>query len=371
MGQNSYKSKPTIAQIAENLGVSQSTVSKGLNGAKDISEDMRQKILLEAVRIGYRVKRPRGGESRTLALFLENTGYRDEDDFGCDIVAGFEQAAVLEGWEVRILEVDPDFQRRQHYDTCMLSNGFAGAFIMGFEKEDPWMREFPATQYPTVLFDNTLKDAGRNCAFLSTDNARAMNLSLKHLIGLGHEKIAFLDGTAASYVSDLRMSGYLSSMRRYRLPLDPNLAVYASYDPSCVEKHVPIFLSLGATAILCASDLLAESVISCLQKKGLRVPQDVSVIGFDDLPLCERTTPPLTTIRQDRLSFGKSSIYLLQALQAGCQLGWLQQNPQLIVRSSTAKARPRLVTNREIEDPDSVLRVKPQLFTAGTLYLDN
>lgn len=350
----------TIRDIAEKLGVAPGTVSKGLNGAKDISESTRKLILDTAVEMGYTTKRAKKAVDHRLVLFIENMRYDTEDLFGYDVVLGFQQVANQENWPVDVVPITPDYQKENPYDRTMRANGYIASYLVGLSLKDPWMQELQDTPYPTVLLDNYI-GTNRNVCSLSTDNEEAMNLMISHLISLGHEKIAFLDGSAGSLVSDQRMQYYLSTMRRYHLPINPNMAVYGYFVSDAAKYHVPNFVELGATAILCGNDDIAKGVIESLNTLGLKVPEDVSVIGFDDMPFAAHLNPPLTTIRQDRLALGRAAAYSINALLGDCALSRPQLRPELVVRKSTAKARPRLVT-KLVEEKDSVLRVNPSLY---------
>lgn len=147
----------TIKEIANKLGISISTVSKGLNGASDISEELRQLVLDTAVELGYTTKRMKKEAHKKLCLFIENMDFESADQFGYDIVLGFKQAAYRDRWDVTILPINPAFQQQEKYDTFMLKNGYSGAFLVGFALQDEWMTQLEATTIPTALFDNFIK----------------------------------------------------------------------------------------------------------------------------------------------------------------------------------------------------------------------
>lgn len=106
----------------------------------------------------------------------------------------------------------------------------------------------------------------------------------------------------------------------------------------CLQKHLPALLRQKVTAIICSHDLLAHTVMIHCQELGLRVPEDLSIVGFDDLPLCAYTVPPMTTIRQDRTQLGKSAFYALSSLLAEVPISTLLLHPRLMVRHSTGPA---------------------------------
>lgn len=184
----------TIKDIAARLGVSISTVSKGLNGASDISEELRQTVLDTAVEMGYSTKRSRKVENRKLALFIENMNYESIDEFGYDVVLGFKQNAFKHKWDVDIIPVTPQLQAEEKYDTYILKNGYCGAFLVGFALHDEWMQQLKSTTMPTVLFDNYIEN-NPNVAYVGTDSYEGIDMAVKHLHNLGHKKIAFINGS--------------------------------------------------------------------------------------------------------------------------------------------------------------------------------
>ena len=153
----------TIRDIADKLGISTGTVSKGLNGANDISEQLRQTILETAVEIGYRPKQMRTKDNQKLCIFIENMEYKTPEQFGYDIILGFRQAAYPARCGVTVLPVTPEFQASERYDTFMLKNGYMGAFLVGFALKDSWMAQLPDTSIPTTLFDNYIRKNPNVC----------------------------------------------------------------------------------------------------------------------------------------------------------------------------------------------------------------
>ena len=326
----------TIKDIANKLGVSVSTVSKGLNGASDISEELRQTVLDTAVEMGYSTKRSRKEENRKLCLLIENMSYDVPGEFGYDIVLGFKQNAFKNKWDVTIVPVTPELQSQEKYDTYLLKNGFCGAFLVGFALEDEWMEQLQNTTMPTVLLDNFI-ERNPNVCYVGTDSYEGIAMVVSHLHNLGHKKIAFLNGSEGSLVSNQRQEAYESAMADKGLPLKKELMANGYYVSESAKYHVPGFLKAGATAIICGNDLIAKGVISECDARGLRVPEDISVVGFDDIPMAEVLNPPLTTIRQERNEIGRCAYVMLNSLIHHIPISKTLMRPILIERGSTAK----------------------------------
>lgn len=327
----------TIKDIANQLGVSVSTVSKGLNGASDISESLRQSVLDTAVELGYTPKQMRGKDRKKLCIFVENMDYENPEQFGYDIILGFRQSASRENYSVTVTPVTPLFQSMEKYDTYMLKNGYVGAFMIGYALQDDWMAQFNTTNIPTILLDNYIKK-NPAVSYIGTDSFEGIDDAIVHLMNLGHSRIALINGSRNSMISEQRRQAYIDSMTAHNLPFSEATMPYGYYVADAAKDHVSTLLSMGITAILCCNDLMASGVLTECRLRGRRVPEDVSVVGFDDLPISSKLTPPLTTIRQDRLELGMCGFYALNSLIHRVPISRTLLRPQLIVRKSTARA---------------------------------
>lgn len=324
----------TIKDISKRLGVSISTVSKGLNNASDISDVTRQKVLDTAIEMGYTPKRSKEVDNRKICIFIENMDYENIDQFGYEIIVGFKLSAARRNWQIDVVPTNLHMQTVEKYDSYMLKNGYSGAFLLGFELHDDWIKQLNKTTVPTVLLDNYI-EKNHHVGYVGTDNFEGIDLAVEHLAKLGHKRIAFLNGAKNSMVSNQRNDAFINSIQKHDLESDDALIRFGYYVPDCAKDHVPDFLESGATAVLCASDIMASGVISAVKKEGLRVPEDISVIGFDDLPIASQLTPSLTTIRQDRIELGKSAFLLLDGLMHDISTSKLLLRAKFIVRQST------------------------------------
>ena len=339
-------SMATIKDIATKLGIALSTVSKGLNGASDISDDMRQLVLDTAVEMGYASKKMKIKGTRKVCILIENMDYENIDQFGYEIIVGFKLSAARRHWDVTVVPSNLAMQTAEKFDTYMLKNGYSGAFLLGFTLHDDWVKQINKTYVPTVLLDNYI-ERNNHVGYVGTDSHEGIDLAVDHLKNLGHTKIAFLNGSKNSMVSEQRHQAFVQSMITHGLVPEENLIEYGYYVPDCAKYHVPAFLENGATAIICASDLIASGVITEVTRKGLRVPEDISVIGFDDLPLAAQLKPSLTTIRQDRIDLGKSAFLLLDGLVHNVTISKLLLRAKFIQRESTATCKKKPIVAKK------------------------
>lgn len=313
--------------------MSKSTVSKALNGAKDVSRSMRQAVLEKAVELGY--TRTLRGTAQRIALFITNMDYQNPDDFGYDIVAGFRKAAETSGYLVELIPLNIDMQKQMHYDEYMISGNYCGALFLGLSLLDPWIKEFETCRTPTVLYDNYIH-GNPNVSYLGVDNAEGMDLAVNYLATLGHKKIGYLGSAHQAYIYRQRYHAFVRSMEEHGLAFDPTMAGNTYHISECLSAHLPRLLEQKCTAIVCSHDMLANSVMYHCGELGLRVPEDISILGFDDIPLCRYTVPPLTTIRQDRTDLGKSAFFALSNQFNKVPLGTFLLHATLIQRSSCA-----------------------------------
>ena len=325
----------TMEDIARELSLSKSTVSKALSGARDVSHITRQAVLEKAVELGYS-RFPRGGEPSRIALFLINMDYRKPEDFGYDIVVGFRKAAQGAGFEVEIIDLDRNTQTSMGYEEYMVLHQYCGALFLGLSLLDPWLKDFETCKTPTVLYDNHIS-GNPNVTHIGVDNAEAMGLAVSYLKSLGHTRIGYLSSALEAYVYQLRYHAFFRAMREHRLPVNTEQAGNALYVSVCLSEHLPRLLEMGCTAIMCSHDVLAHSVMIHCAELGLRVPEDISILGFDDIPLCRYTSPALSTIRQDRAAIGKSAFFALTNQFNKIPLSTFLLHAQLVQRESCTR----------------------------------
>ena len=324
----------TLDDIAKELGVSKSTVSKALSGAKDVSKAMRQTVLEKAVEMGYS-RAVRGAELPKIAVFVTNMVYAKPEDFGYDLVVGFRKAAEPSGFQVDIVPLDQEMQREFHYDAYMIQNNYCGSLFLGLSLLDPWMTDFETSKTPAVLYDNHIGSNPR-VTHVGVNNTEGMEMAVKYLKELGHRKIGYLSSALQAYVYQQRYHSFFQAMKANGLHMEESLAGSAYFVNECLTKHLPRILDAGCTAIVCSHDILAHSVMVHCNELGHRVPEDISILGFDDIPLCRYTTPPLSTIRQNRSDIGKSAFFALLNQINDVHVSSLLLHPELVARGSCA-----------------------------------
>lgn len=326
----------TLDDIAQELGISKSTVSKALNGAKDVSRKMQLTVLEKAVEMGYsRVNRSTAAPR--IAVFITNMDYDKPEDFGYELVMGFRQAAEPAGYQVEIVPLDMQMQNEMRYDEYMVLGGYCGGLFLGLTLLDPWIREFESCRTPTVLYDNNV-GGNPNVTSVAVDNVEGIEMAVNYLRSLGHSKIGYLSSDLQAYVYRQRFQAFSRVMQSLNLTADQSVMGNSYHVSVCLSQHLPRLLQNGCSAIICSHDVLAHSVMVHCFALGLRVPDDISILGFDDIALCRYTSPPLTTIRQNRPALGKSAFYALSCHLNRVPLSSLLLHAELIQRSSCGPA---------------------------------
>lgn len=324
----------TIKDIAGRLGVSVSTVSKGLNGAADISGELRHTVINTAVEMGYAAKRVQNGSHKKLCIFLKKTDYEPAIQFNREIILGFQQAAACDGRDVSVIPYPISHKIAVTYDVYMLEHGFSGAFFIGAVPEDNWTRHLSSTVIPTV-FLGTCRSVNPYICQVNTDFFNAVDAGISHLVSLNHKKIAFLNDAGNPDAIWLQRA-YDASI--CSAPLTCGSSLYTCTEPLSGNTGVYVkrFVDAGATAIICGSDPLARTVMQECTQIGLSIPGDISVIGFGGFASSPLLSPPLTTISPNWHDLGKGGYYALSALFQKISVGKTLLRAELILRDSTA-----------------------------------
>jgi DNA-binding LacI/PurR family transcriptional regulator len=322
----------TLEDIAKKVGVSKSTVSKALNGAGDVSEAMRRMVLEAAVELGYTRLR-RNDDTPKLAVFITNMEYSCREDFGYDIIVGFRKMAEPDGFLTDIIPLTIGMEENCRYESYMMEHNYRGALFLGLSLDHPWLEEFKTCRIPTVLYDNRIL-GNPHVTYVGADNQEAMHAAVRYLMSLGHQQIGYLGSALGAYVYQQRYRAFFEALREYGLPSNPTRAGTNHDTEECIRLHLSRLLDMGCTAIVCSHDILARRVLECCRDKGLRIPEQISVIGFDDLPFCKSTVPPLTTIRQNRTEIGKSAFCALSSQLENVPLSTFLLHTELIARGS-------------------------------------
>lgn len=326
--------KVTISDIAKIAKCSVSTVSKALSDSSDLNVKTKEEILQYAVELGYNFSRKKANAKGKIAAFVQSTKV-DTIRFEYQMLFNFNLVAGRNGYDVEIIQKNTsDHLWEYRHETE--GKDYAGVFLLRTSDIERVREDIMKSSLPIVAFDQEFDR--ENAASVGCDNAYGIKLAVQHLVALGHKKIAFYGGSPTALVSIERKKSFILSMRANDIPVYPELIAESNFSQNFAPYIIPDFIENGATAIVCASDLLAKYAVDEIVRNGLSVPNDISVVGFDNVPIAEEVG--LTTVNQNIAEIGKSAFYLLDNLINGVPVNRLTFRPRLVVRQSTSKLLP-------------------------------
>lgn len=327
-----------IRQVAELAGVSTATVSRALTQPDRVAESTRAKVL-EAARSSGFVPNRQAVDFRRQATGNVVLLVRDiSNPFYLDIYGGVEEHAFANGYRVLMGDAGADDARVGRYVDMVRNRQADGLILMtGWLPAETAAGPLP----PMVVALEQLPDL--DLPTIAIDNRKAGRLAAQHLIGLGHRHIAHITGPMNLVMSREREAGYLEALAAAGIDPQPHLVFHGNFHYSSGQAGIRALVGRGApfTAVFAANDEMALGAVNELRGLGLRVPQDVSIVGFDDLVFAESSDPPLTTIRQPRRAIGSESMRMMIALLSGQSAGVerIEARVELIERASTARAK--------------------------------
>lgn len=304
----------TIATIAERAGVSVPTVSKVLNGREDVAPATRAKVEKLLRQGGYQRRRAGTSPVPMMDLVFHELG----SPWAMELIRGVEVAARQAGVEVVLSECGQSRHPRQEWIDSVLTRQPAG-IIMVFSDLAPDQRaQLDARAIPYVVVDPIGEDDG-DVAAVGSNNWSGGRLATNHLIQLGHTRIAAISGPIDTICARARMDGYSDALRTSGLPVDPALTRVGDFSVGAGYAAGRDLLSRPdrPTAIFAGSDLQALGVLRAAHELDLDVPRQLSVVGYDDLPLSEWVWPPLTTVEQPLYEMALQATRLVLALSRG------------------------------------------------------
>ncbi len=335
---------PTIQDVARIAGLSPASVSRFLNGRLTLPEATAERIRTAVLQLGYRpnaiARRLRSGSSETLGLITADIAY--------PLFATIASAAEAEASEAGYSLVMFNSRNRAESEIGFLSRvedrQLDGVLLLTNHIDDGRLAARINACRAVVLVDEDVP--GAEVPRLFADNVGGGLLAGRHLIAAGHRRIAHVTGTAGLLSVDERRRGFEAALMEAGLSLDPALVLLGRYDE---DFGAEAFARLAAlpeppTAVFAAADMLAIGMIRAARAAGVAVPRDLSIIGYDDIPLASLLDPPLTTIRQSAEAFGRLGVRMLVDLVRGVvPAGRPERIPvELVVRGSVAEPRRRM-----------------------------
>lgn len=323
-----------IKDIAKNLHLSVSTVSKALNGAFDVSKETKQSVIAYAKTHGYKSREERLNVKTIRRLCFIYDNVTAQSNIIMPLGLAFSTFARKNNFEV--IQVDIK-SITTSYNDFMKQNNFDGAFIAGLNYKSPLLTELKSTVFPTVLYDNIM--VADMVATVHNENINTITKLVEILKQNNHTKIGFIHGDRNSFISNERFAGYIIGQMMNGIEYNPKYVYYGDFTEQSGFEAAKYFLTTDVTAIICASDLMAIGLIRGLEEAGKCVPKDISVTGYDDLDVAKYIKPSLTTVKQDLDVIGEKAFTLLTSILMNRSGQRLVINGEIIVRDSIAKCQ--------------------------------
>jgi len=327
-----------MKEVAERAGVSVTTVSHVMNRTRFVAPKTRRRVQ-EAIReLSYykdaHARRLAVGRSDFFGLIVSDI----QNPFFPEIISGFETEALEKRCDVLLCNTNYDPKRTEAAVRKMIENKVRGVAVMTSEFTSALAEELTSNQVAVVFLD--LGQVQPYTSNIRVDYTYGIFQAIQHLHDLGHEDIAFLAGPQSLRSAVIRRQAFVDALRQWGLSADRTLEGNHKVDGGIAAARVLLESNRLPTAILCSNDLTAIGAMSAFHEAGLRVPEDVSVVGFDDIYFSSIAVPPLTTVGLSRERLGKLALEALQKILRNKKRQGAEYvvETQLVVRRSTARA---------------------------------
>jgi LacI family transcriptional regulator len=330
--------------------VSVATVSRVFNGYPDVSDATRKRVFAMATELDYAPS----AAARTLVTkrshvigTVLDTGDDHPDlqhPFFQEVLVALKQRLGAGGYDLLLYATDAheNDSERSSYLRRSRSHRVDGVVLMGVDAHDPDVRALARSRIPCVAVDVEL--LGGRAGYVMSDNVEGAREAVRHLAALGHRRIAFIGGLSATRPATDRLLGYRAELRELGLPYRDDYVLEGDFYADSGYRAMAALLELPErpTGVVAASDLMAAGAARAAQERGIRIPTDLSLVGFDDIQLAALMQPALTTIRQDKAGLGVAAADALTQM-----IGDLATAPpvvtlpvELVVRASTGAPPP-------------------------------
>jgi len=330
----------SIKDIARAANVSHPTVSRALSHSPLVRGETAERIRLIAASLGYRpsaiARSLASNKTNTIGVVVTSIA----DPFIADVVSGIEETANDHGYSVFLANSNANPDREVKVVHSFHERRVDGIIVTASRVGALYVPLLSGLKVPTVLINNQHPDAPDEFIYsVMIDNLKASIQVMEHLIGLGHRRIAYI-GDKAGFQSDTeRLAGYRQGLAFAGYPLLPELVVHGDGKPEGGRQAMEKLLSLPTppTAVFCYNDMSALGALRALYGHGIKVPDDISLVGFDDLAIASYTSPLLTTVGQPKQQMGRMAMETMLKLISGVDTkANIKVEGELIIRESTA-----------------------------------
>ena len=293
-----------MKNVAEKAGVSVTTVSHVINETRLVSNDLRQRVLTAMKELGYQpnalARSLRRKETNTIGVIMPDSA----NPFFAEVARGIEDASFEQGYSVIICNSDGDLKKELLHANVLVEKQMDGIILFATGKSINQVQMLQGRNIPIVTVDREVPDAVVDVVL--TDNMQGGELATRHLLDLGHRRVACITGSLDLPLSVERVTGYRKALLEHGIAVDEALIMEGDFHYESGYRATLQFLALDPppSAIFACNDPMAIGAISAIAESGKRVPDDISIVGFDDVSLASFANPPLTTIVQSKYEMG-------------------------------------------------------------------
>jgi DNA-binding LacI/PurR family transcriptional regulator len=330
----------SIKDIARAAKVSHPTVSRALSNSPLVKGETAKRIRQIAASLGYRpsaiARSLATKKTKTIGVVVTSIA----DPFIADVVSGVEEAANDHGYSVFLANSNANPDREVRVVHSFHERRVDGILVTASRVGALYVPLLSQLKVPIVLINNQHPDETDHFIYSVTiDNIKASTQVMRHLIGLGHKRIAYI-GDRGGFQSDIeRLAGYRQALASAEYPFLPELVVHGDGKPGGGEQAMESLLALAnpPTAVFCYNDMSALGALRALHSHGIKIPEELSVVGFDDLAIASYTSPLLTTVSQPKQQMGRMAMEIMIKLLSRIDSKTnIKVEGELIVRESTA-----------------------------------
>lgn len=333
----------TIVDVAREAGVSYSTVSRVMNGYPHVSAEKRESVLNAMTRLGYVVNQQArslaGGRSHVIGLLVPDVG----NGYIGEIMRGIDDELAAAQYDLMLYTTHRQKTKESIYVATLTRGMTDGLLLLLPLNPEAYLSALHEEQFPYVVIDHQGFD-DFSPTVIATNWQGAYDATT-YLIELGHRRIGFIAGTPALSSAIERLEGYKAALAAHGIAFQPALIANGDFAQSASYEAANVLLDLPQppTAIFAASDMSAFGAMEAIRNRGLNIPQDISVIGFDDIPMSAHMHPALTTVRQPLAEMGRRATRMLFKLidNPEEEVGRVMLDTELVIRDSCSPPRQK------------------------------
>ena len=301
----------TLKMVAESAGVSVNTASRAINSKSDINEETKKRVLRVAQELGY-VR-----NATAVALRTRKTGTigvviaDNRNPFYAELLNGIEVAAREKNYHIILANTQRDYKKEEEAINLLLTKRVDGLLITPVQDKDEDIKNLLDANIPFVVVGRDFENIEIDAVF--NDEVKGGFLATEYLIKKGHKRIALVDGFIYKSPAKGRLEGYKKALNKYRISLDESLISVGDINIEDGYERTKQMLekNLDFTAIFTYNDMMAFGSMQAIKEKGLRIPEDIGLVGYDDIQFSSLISPSLTTIRLKKQELGIESVKLL------------------------------------------------------------